>query len=175
MKKIMTMVSAIMVAATMNAENVETEAFTETLVNVPARVRFVKGDNYSFSVESENKFIAESVKAAVKDGTLSKEARLLLRDIDEIADHYLLYVDGEIAGCCRVFPSKDKGKYTLGRLAIRKKYRGKSYGSLIMRKVEAWIKKNSIPALELSAQVRVRPFYEALGYTASAFLLSPAL
>lgn len=28
-------------------------------------------------------------------------------DIDEIADHYLLYVDGEIAGCCRVFPSKD--------------------------------------------------------------------
>ena len=43
-------------------------------------------------------------------------------DIDEIADHYLLYVDGEIAGCCRVFPSKDNGKYTLGRLAIRKKY-----------------------------------------------------
>ena len=74
-------------------------------------------------------------------------------DIDEIADHYLLYVDGEIAGCCRVFPSKDNGKYTLGRLAIRKKYRGQSYGSLIMRKVEAWIKKNSIPALELSAQV----------------------
>lgn len=36
-----------------------------------------------------------------------------------------------------------------------------------MRKVEAWIKKNSIPALELSAQVRVRPFYEALGYIAS--------
>ena len=70
MKKIMTMVSAIMVAATTNADNVETEASTHSLVNVPARVRFVKGDNYSFSVESENKFIAESVKAAVKDGTL---------------------------------------------------------------------------------------------------------
>ena len=70
MKKIMTMISAIMVAATMNAENVETEAFTETLVTVPARVRFVKGDNYSFSVESENKVIAESVKASVKNGTL---------------------------------------------------------------------------------------------------------
>ena len=70
MKKIMTMISAMMVAATMNAENIETEAFTETLVTVPARVRFVKGDNYSFSVESENKIVAESVKAAVKDGTL---------------------------------------------------------------------------------------------------------
>ncbi|MBO4664306.1 MAG: hypothetical protein J5663_07815 [Bacteroidaceae bacterium] len=70
MKKIMTMISAMMVAATMNAENIETEAFTETLVTVPARVRFVRGDNYSFSVESENKIVAESVKAAVKDGTL---------------------------------------------------------------------------------------------------------
>jgi len=70
MKKIMTMFSALMVAATMNAEKVETEAFTETLVTVPARVRFVKGDNYSFSVESENKIVAESVKAAVKNGTL---------------------------------------------------------------------------------------------------------
>lgn len=88
-------------------------------------------------------------------------------DIDEIADHYLLYVDGEIAGCCRVFPSKDKGKYTLGRLAIRKQYRGKSYGSLIMSKVEDWLKNNKIQTLELSAQVRVRSFYESLGYIAS--------
>ena len=36
-----------------------------------------------------------------------------------------------------------------------------------MRKAEDWIKKNSIPALDLSAHVRVRPFYEALGYVAS--------
>ena len=71
MKKIMTMVSAMMIAATMNAENVKTEAFTETQVNVPARVRFVKGETYSFSVESENKVVAESIKAAVKDGILS--------------------------------------------------------------------------------------------------------
>jgi len=70
MKKIMAMLSALMVAATMNAENVETEAFTETLVTVPARVIFVKGDGYSFSVKSENKVVEESVKAAVKDGTL---------------------------------------------------------------------------------------------------------
>jgi len=88
-------------------------------------------------------------------------------DIDNMADHYLLYVDGEIAGCCRVFPSNEKGKYTLGRLAIRKQYRGKSYGSLIMSKVEDWLKNNKIRTLELSAQVRVRSFYESLGYVAS--------
>lgn len=70
MKKIMTMFSALMVAATMNAEKVETEAFTETLVTVPARVCFVKSDKYSFSVKSENKVVAESVKASVKNGTL---------------------------------------------------------------------------------------------------------
>ena len=72
MKKIMTMVSALMVAATMNAEKVNnTEAFTETVVTVPARVRFVKGDSYSYSVVSENKIVAECVKAAVKNGVLS--------------------------------------------------------------------------------------------------------
>ncbi|MCR5312769.1 MAG: hypothetical protein K6E54_03830 [Bacteroidaceae bacterium] len=71
MKKIMTMFSAMVIAATMNAENVNTEAFTQTQVNVPARVRFVKSDTYSFRVVSENKIVAESIKAAVKDGVLS--------------------------------------------------------------------------------------------------------
>lgn len=68
----MTMVSALMIAATMNAEKVNsTEAFTETVVTVPARVRFVKGDNYSYSVVSENKIVAECVKVAVVNGVLS--------------------------------------------------------------------------------------------------------
>lgn len=72
MKKIMTMVSALMVAATMNAEKVNnTEAFTETVVTVPARVRFVKGESYSYSVVSENKIVADCVKAAVANGVLS--------------------------------------------------------------------------------------------------------
>ena len=71
MKKIMTMMSAMLFASAMNAENVTTEAFTETQVNVPARVRFVKGDTYSFSVESENKIVAKCIKAAVKNGILS--------------------------------------------------------------------------------------------------------
>ncbi len=36
-----------------------------------------------------------------------------------------------------------------------------------MNVVEEWIKYNSIPVLGLSAQVRVRTFYEKLGYVAS--------
>jgi len=49
MKKLMTMVSAMMMVAAVNASEVATVAFNEARVNVPARVRFVKGDNYGFS------------------------------------------------------------------------------------------------------------------------------
>lgn len=53
MKKLMTMVSAMMMVAAVNASEVATVAFNEARVNVPARVRFVKGGNYGFSVESQ--------------------------------------------------------------------------------------------------------------------------
>ena len=43
MKKLMTMVSAMMMVAAVNASEVATVAFNEARVNVPARVRFVKG------------------------------------------------------------------------------------------------------------------------------------
>ena len=43
MKKLMTMVSAMMMVAAVNASEVTTVAFNEARVNVPARVRFVKG------------------------------------------------------------------------------------------------------------------------------------
>lgn len=45
MKKLMTMVSAMMMVAAVNASEVVTVAFNEARVSVPARVRFVKGEN----------------------------------------------------------------------------------------------------------------------------------
>lgn len=88
-------------------------------------------------------------------------------DIDSIAHHLLLYVDGQIAGCCRLFPSESDNTYVMGRLAVRKQFRGKGYGNLILQKAEQWLCQQNICTLELSAQVRVKPFYEAIGYTAS--------
>ena len=70
MKKLMTMVSAMMMVAAVNASEVATVAFNEARVNVPARVRFVKGDNYGFSVEAKDSVIARAVRCTVKDGVL---------------------------------------------------------------------------------------------------------
>ena len=58
MKKLMTMVSAMMMVAAVNASEVVTVAFNEARVSVPARVRFVKGENYGFSVEAKDSVIA---------------------------------------------------------------------------------------------------------------------
>lgn len=88
-------------------------------------------------------------------------------DIDSIAHHLLLYADGQPAGCCRLFPSERDNTYTMGRLAVRKQFRGKAYGKLILQEAEKWLRQQNVRNLELSAQVRVRPFYESLGYTAS--------
>ena len=53
MKKLMTMVSAMMMVAAVNASEVATVAFNEARVNVPARVRFVKGRELWFQRGSQ--------------------------------------------------------------------------------------------------------------------------
>ncbi len=70
MKKLMTMVGAIMMVAAVNASEVTTVPFSEARVNVPARVRFVQGENYGFSVEAKDSIVAKTVRCSVKDGVL---------------------------------------------------------------------------------------------------------
>lgn len=66
----MTMASAIMMVAAANASEVTTVSFSEARVNIPARVRFVQGDNYGFSVAAKDSILAKSVRCSVKDGVL---------------------------------------------------------------------------------------------------------
>lgn len=70
MKKIMTLVSAIIMVTAANAKGVTTVPFTGTRVSVPARVRFVKGDTYAFSVETKDSVLARSLQCSVKDSVL---------------------------------------------------------------------------------------------------------
>lgn len=88
-------------------------------------------------------------------------------DIDKTAWHVLLYAGQQPIACCRLFPSARENTYVLGRLAVRKQYRGQDYGKRIMQEAEKWLAAHGIQTLELSAQVRVKAFYEALGYVAS--------
>lgn len=88
-------------------------------------------------------------------------------DTDFIAWHLVLYENEQAAGCCRLFSSDDPDVYILGRLAVRKSCRGRQDGERLVREAEAWLRGRQVKRLALSAQVRVRPFYEKLGFTAS--------
>ena len=82
MKKLMILVSAIMMVATANAKRVETSSFNEVRVDVPARVRIVVGDTYCVNITAANKYIEDAVRAKVKDGILT----LNVRDLEQLGD-----------------------------------------------------------------------------------------
>ncbi|MBC3537706.1 GNAT family N-acetyltransferase [Megasphaera hominis] len=89
-------------------------------------------------------------------------------DIDPTAWHVVLWDGNTPVGCCRIFPGERPQTYVMGRLAVRKIRRGCHLGNRIMAAMEDFVRAHGGSRVELSAQVRVRPFYEALGYTASS-------
>ena len=76
MKKMMIMVSAIMmVAASYAKENVETMPFEGVKVNVPARVRFVNGENYAMGIRTTDSITANNILWSIEDGVLNIRSR----------------------------------------------------------------------------------------------------
>ena len=72
-----------------------------------------------------------------------------------------------IVATARLIPSgEDLRKGAVGRVAVRKAYRGKGIGALLMRFVEDVAKERGMTFLELGAQCYALPFYEKLGYRA---------
>ena len=86
-------------------------------------------------------------------------------DIDSIATHLVLFWEGQPAGVCRFFPTKEPGVWDFGRLAARKAYRDKHLGSLLVQEAERQIRDQGGAKLALMAQIRVQKFYEKNGYT----------
>ena len=84
-------------------------------------------------------------------------------NIDESATHILLTIDGDPAATGRVFPKED-GVYILGRIAVLPQYRGRALGKILVGKLEKIAKSQNARTVVLSAQVRVREFYEKMGY-----------
>lgn len=85
-------------------------------------------------------------------------------EIDNIADHVVLYDGNEAIGTCRVFPSETAHTYILGRLCVLKPHRGKKMGSLLVRAAEDRVAERGGTCLTLHAQCRAQAFYEQLGY-----------
>lgn len=83
-------------------------------------------------------------------------------EIDNICNHIVLYDDNKPIAVCRYF-SKDN-IYNIGRIAIIKDYRGKHLGNTILQIAENEIKKAGGKHIKISAQVRVKTFYEKNGF-----------
>ena len=87
-------------------------------------------------------------------------------EIDDIAKFVLLSIDGKAVGTCRCFPSDVAGDAHIGRMAVRKLYRGQHLGTKIMMAAENGIRRDGFKTCSLSAQVQAKLFYESLGYKA---------
>lgn len=86
--------------------------------------------------------------------------------LDQHCLHVLGHIDDKLVAYTRIVP---KGKpyedYTsIGRVVVRKKYRGKSYGEEIMKRSNKVAIAEFNHPIKISAQVYAVPFYEGLGY-----------
>lgn len=87
---------------------------------------------------------------------------------DEQAIHFLVCSPAEDAlGCARLLHEEVDGHpfYHIGRVAIRKPFRGQGLGRELMRFIIAFCKKTAPGSnIYLHAQIDRRCFYEALGF-----------
>lgn len=87
-------------------------------------------------------------------------------EIDSQAVH-LLVLEGETpVAAGRAYREKDGSVWHVGRVCVRRPWRGRELGRLVMEGLETEVKKRGGEKLVLSAQVQARGFYEKLGYSA---------
>ena len=65
---------------------------------------------------------------------------------------------------CRVFQGREPGEYLVGRIAVRKSFRGQNLGAALLEAAEQEIWKAGGSSVRLHAQQRASGFYEKQGY-----------
>lgn len=89
-------------------------------------------------------------------------AALELDEADRTCTHVLLRVDGEPCATLRLLWEPDAVR--VGRLVVRKRFRGGGYGKLLMLAVERLDRVRACGVLRLDAQCQAVGFYERCGY-----------
>ncbi len=93
-------------------------------------------------------------------------------DEDPRTLHVAVYCDGELAGCCRVFPATDEpgadgdNAWVFGRLAVLPEFRHAGLGSLLLVEAERLACERGADRILLHAQCAAAGFYERAGYEA---------
>ena len=85
-------------------------------------------------------------------------------DVDEKAIHFVMYDDLKPVATCRVFFTESPELYYLGRLAVRKAYRGRHLGAELVYAAEDYVRSVGGISVSLHAQCSAKGFYASVGY-----------
>ncbi len=85
-------------------------------------------------------------------------------EIDQIATHFVLFENEMPVGTCRVFPGEEEGFLFFGRLAIKKIFRGKGFGRILLERAIAYGKEKNYQGIYLHSQWQAKGFYEKAGF-----------
>lgn len=83
---------------------------------------------------------------------------------DDIAQHLICIINGEIAGTVRIFPAKGGRSWIGGRLALKKKYRGTSGGMMLVKAAMELAKKKECRHFYATIQKQNISFFKRLGW-----------
>ncbi len=85
-------------------------------------------------------------------------------EIDDTAHHLVMYHDKIAIATCRVYYDMKDKSWHVGRIAVIQPWRKKKIGSRILKCAIEYARQLGAHELYLSAQVRVKEFYEQLGF-----------
>jgi len=92
-----------------------------------------------------------------------------LDGLDQQAQHLLLRVDGELAGCLRLIPFPDEARVKIGRVAVAPALRQWGFARVLMKEALARCGRDYPDyRVTLSGQTYLAPFYETLGFAVTS-------
>jgi len=88
-----------------------------------------------------------------------------LDGLDQPAQHLLLRVGGELAGCLRLIPFPEEARVKIGRVAVASSRRKQGFARLLMKEALAHCGRDYPDyRVTLTGQTYLAPFYESLGF-----------
>ena len=84
-------------------------------------------------------------------------------EIDDIAEHIVIYDKDIVVGVARLYVSDGM---TIGRICVKKDYRSKGLGGLLLDTGEKIARDKGHDTIKLHAQTRATAFYARYGYVA---------
>lgn len=118
------------------------------------KMRWFKGSN---SLEDA---ISVRRKVFVEEQNVPEEIEL--DDIDEFAEHIVIYENQKPIGTGRIY--ENDGKAFIGRIAVLKEYRGKHFGEIVVKMLINRSYNKQSEELYVHSQTKVEKFYETFGF-----------